>query len=56
MDRTRHPPTPTGGNPDRWPHTAWVRIPEMGNRALPEILMEDGKTVHNAFFDRDFEE
>ncbi len=34
----------------------WVRIPEMGNRALRVILMEDGKTVHNAFFDRDFEE
>ncbi len=33
----------------------WVRIPEMGNRARV-ILMEDGKTVHNAFFDRDFEE
>lgn len=27
-----------------------------GNRALRVILMEDGKTVHNAFFDRDFEE
>ena len=34
----------------------WVRILEMGNRALRVILMEDGKTVHNAFFDRDFEE
>ena len=34
----------------------WVRITEMGNRALRVILMEDGKTVHNAFFDRHFEE
>ncbi|MGH8531339.1 MAG: hypothetical protein ACREV1_01090 [Gammaproteobacteria bacterium] len=34
----------------------WVRIPEMGNRPLRVILMEDGKTVHNAFFDRDFED
>lgn len=34
----------------------WVRIPEMGNRALRVILLEDGETVHNAFFDRDFED
>ena len=34
----------------------WVRVPEMENRALRVILLEDGETVHNAFFDRDFEE
>ena len=34
----------------------WVRIPEMGNRALRVILLQDGETVHNAFFDRDFKE
>ncbi len=34
----------------------WARIPEMGNRALRVILLEDGETIHNAFFDRDFEE
>ena len=34
----------------------WARIPEMGNRALRVILLEDGATVHNAFFDRDFKE
>lgn len=34
----------------------WVRIPEMQNRALRSILLADGETVHNAFFDRDFEE
>jgi len=34
----------------------WTRIPEMDNRALRVILLEDGETVHNAFFDRDFEE
>ncbi|MBI4786075.1 MAG: hypothetical protein HY782_03395 [Chloroflexi bacterium] len=34
----------------------WVRIPEMDNRALRVILLEDGETVHNAFFDRDFKE
>ena len=34
----------------------WARIPEMGNRALRVILLEDGKTVHNAFFDRSFKD
>ena len=34
----------------------WGRIPEMGDRALRVIPLEDGETVHNAFFDRDFEE
>lgn len=34
----------------------WARIPEMGNRALRVILLEDGETIHNAFFDRDFKE
>ena len=29
---------------------------EMGNRALRVILLEDGETVHNAFFDRSFKE
>ena len=30
----------------------WVQIPEMGNRYLRVVLLSDGKTVHNAFFDR----
>ena len=34
----------------------WGRISEIGNRALRVILLEDGETVHNAFFDRDFKE
>jgi hypothetical protein len=34
----------------------WVRVPEMQCRALRVILLEDGETVHNAFFDRDFQE
>jgi hypothetical protein len=34
----------------------WARIPEMGDRALRVIVLEDGETVHNAFFDRDFKE
>lgn len=32
----------------------WARIPEAGGRYLRVVLLEDGKTVHNAFFDRDF--
>ena len=34
----------------------WRRIPEFENRALRVILLEDGTTVRNAFFDRDFTE
>jgi len=34
----------------------WARIPEMGNRVLRIILLEDGETVHHAFFDRTFKE
>ncbi|RPJ24622.1 MAG: hypothetical protein EHM33_17190 [Chloroflexi bacterium] len=34
----------------------WARIPEMGNRTLRVILLDDGETIHNAFFDRDFKE
>ena len=33
----------------------WVRVPEMDNRFLRVVLLADGETVHNAFFDRDFE-
>jgi hypothetical protein len=32
----------------------WVAIPEMENRYLRVILLPDGETVHNAFFDRGF--
>ena len=33
----------------------WARITEMDGRALRVILLPGGETVHNAFFDRDFE-
>lgn len=33
----------------------WALVPEMGNRYLRVVLLEDGMTVHNAFFDRGFE-
>ncbi|HET9177614.1 MAG TPA: hypothetical protein VFQ24_04570 [Terriglobia bacterium] len=34
----------------------WGRIPEMDNRVLRVVLLADGETVHNAFFDRTFRE
>jgi hypothetical protein len=32
----------------------WAKIEEMDNRYLRVVLLEDGETVHNAFFDRRF--
>lgn len=32
----------------------WAAIAEMDGRYLRVILLPDGKTVHNAFFDRSF--
>jgi len=32
----------------------WALIAEMGGRYLRVILLPDGQTVHNAFFDRSF--
>ncbi len=32
----------------------WSRISEAGGRYLRVILLPDGETVHNAFFDRRF--
>jgi len=32
----------------------WGLVPEVGNRALRVVLLGDGETVHNAFFDRSF--
>lgn len=32
----------------------WAWISKFEDRALRVILLEDGQTVHNAFFDRDF--
>lgn len=33
----------------------WVQIAEMENRYLRVVLLPDGETVHNAFFDRRFQ-
>jgi len=32
----------------------WAQIREMDNRFLRVVLLADGETIHNAFFDRDF--
>lgn len=32
----------------------WARVPEAENRYLRVVLLDDGETVHNAFFDRRF--
>ena len=33
----------------------WAKIPEL-DKYLRVILLDDGETVHNAFFDRSFKE
>ncbi|MHA7816009.1 MAG: hypothetical protein ACX93N_06000 [Pseudohaliea sp.] len=32
----------------------WAKIEEAGDRYLRVVLLPDGETVHNAFFDRGF--
>jgi hypothetical protein len=32
----------------------WGLVPQAGNRVLRVVLLADGETVHNAFFDRRF--
>jgi hypothetical protein len=32
----------------------WAQVAEMENRYLRVVLLADGETVHNAFFDRRF--
>ena len=32
----------------------WLRISEMEDKYLRVVLLPDGKTVHNAFFDRGY--
>jgi hypothetical protein len=32
----------------------WGIVPEAGDRFLRVVLLSDGETVHNAFFDRGF--
>ena len=32
----------------------WGKIPDAEDRILRVVLLEDGETIHNAFFDRSF--
>lgn len=32
----------------------WSIVPEMGGRVLRVVTLEDGETIRNAFFDRNF--
>ncbi|HET6271411.1 MAG TPA: hypothetical protein VFG32_00365 [Bacteroidota bacterium] len=34
----------------------WGRVSEAGDKVLRVVLLGDGVTVHNAFFDRSFKE
>ncbi|MCI0494696.1 hypothetical protein L0Z72_06780 [candidate division KSB1 bacterium] len=34
----------------------WAKIQEADNRSLRVVILEDGETIHNAFFDRSFKE
>ena len=34
----------------------WGKVPKAGGKYLRVVLLEDGETVHNAFFDRTFRE
>ena len=33
----------------------WARVPELDDRVLRVVTLEDGETLHNAFIDRGFE-
>jgi hypothetical protein len=33
----------------------WAQVPEMHGRYLRVVLLPDGETVHNTFFDRGFQ-
>lgn len=49
VDAPEHEQTQEDGRLRRW-----ARIPEAGGKYLRVVLLEDGQTVHNAFFDRGF--
>lgn len=49
MARPHHQRTQADGRIRRW-----ARIDEAGGRWLRVVLLADGETVHNVFFDRGF--
>ncbi|OGA10838.1 MAG: hypothetical protein A3D95_14210 [Betaproteobacteria bacterium RIFCSPHIGHO2_12_FULL_69_13] len=50
IDAPEHERTQSDGRIRRW-----ARIPEAEGRWLRVVLLADGETVHNAFFDRRFD-
>jgi hypothetical protein len=50
-ENTEHEEIRTDGRIRRW-----ERIEEAENRWLRIVLLDDGETLHNAFFDRSFRE
>jgi hypothetical protein len=49
----------SSGRTERWSHSLWGKIAPEGEtkaRILRVVALEDGETVHNAFFDRGFRE
>jgi hypothetical protein len=55
MVRPHHRPSGASRAATRWQNPP-LYVDEPGGRALRVVALEDGKTVHNAFPDRDFEE
>jgi len=51
MDRTDGAEAIAGGSSSRRPDS---EVPEAEGRILRVVLLEDGETVRNAFFDRGF--
>ena len=49
MDTPEHEEVQADGRIRRW-----ARIPDADDRYLRVVLVEDGETIHNAFFDRGF--
>lgn len=49
MDNPEHEEIQTDGRFRRW-----GRVQEAEGRYLRVVVLEDGETVHNAFFDRNF--
>ena len=54
LDRACHQRAREGGDSSGRAHSAWAAIREAEGRHLRVVLLPDGETVHNAFFDRSF--
>jgi hypothetical protein len=54
MDRTGNTHACKAHHPGRWPHPLMGAVNEAGGRYLRVVVLPDGETAHNAYFDRDF--